>query len=180
MGITIGGIADYVGTFFATDAAAAGGAAAGAGAASGAAAGTAAGVAADTVVVTGTAAGAGAGTAAAVGGAAAAGGAAVAVDGQMMGKPLPSRSIATTISEASAVASGTSSLATLAAGPGRINVPPTPGVAQQDQDVQNVEQQTLRREQVAGGLQGTTGTPGGQAGAVLNPGTLSNRSVLGG
>jgi hypothetical protein len=92
-----------------------------------------------------------------------------------------SSGIATTISEAAAVASGASSLATLAAGPGRINVPPVPvNQMQTDITVQNAEQQQLARREAAGGLQSTVGTSGGQAGAILNPSTLSQRSVLGG
>ena len=113
---------------------------------------------------------------AAVGGGIAAGAApvAAAAGGVTLG------GIISTAGEVAAIAQGASSLYSLAQGPGRVSIPPTPGQVQVDQSVQNVEQQTLKREQAAGGLQGSTGTPGGQAGAVLNPGTVSNRSILGG
>lgn len=154
MGLTFSAIGDYVGSFFATDAAAA----------------TTTAAAADTAA---TATAATATTAAA--GTAAAGTAAAAV-----AAPAATASISTTIAEAAAVASGASALYSLAKGPGRLNVPPTPGVAQTDQTVANAEQESLRRREAAGGLQSSVGTPGGQAGSVLNPATLSNRSVLGG
>jgi hypothetical protein len=64
-------------------------------------------------------------------------------------------------------------------GPGRINIPPSP-TPQVDQSVANAQQQELAREQAAGGLQSTTGTSGGQQGAILNPSTTSSHSLLGG
>lgn len=83
-------------------------------------------------------------------------------------------------SGATSAASGLSALNTLAQGRGGINLPPQPGAVQNDQSVQNAEQASLKRAQIAGGLQSTTGTAGGQAGAVLNPSTLSTKSLLGG
>jgi hypothetical protein len=65
-----------------------------------------------------------------------------------------SLSASTLLSGASAAATGVSALSTLAAGSRGINVPPAP--------------------------QSTTGTAGGQAGAVLNPSTLSTKTLLGG
>jgi hypothetical protein len=85
-----------------------------------------------------------------------------------------------TASEVAAGAAGVSALHTMLQGRPCISIPPTPGLATQDQTVLNAQQQELAREQAAGGLQSTTGTPGGQAGAMLNPSTTSNRSILGG
>jgi hypothetical protein len=85
-----------------------------------------------------------------------------------------------TASEALAAATGASALYTMAQGPKGINVPPAPSFAAQDSQVQQVEQQTLSRQQIAGGLQSTVGTPGGQAGAILSPSTTSSRAILGG
>jgi hypothetical protein len=172
----LGEAAAYVGSFFVSDAAAAG---------AGTAAAEAGGL--ETVTVTagsaaGTAAGAGAGTAAAVGGAGAAAGAAAAASNTpkpTSAPPAQSKSIATTVAEASAVAEGASALTTLANGPGRINVPPSPSGVGSDQAVVDAEQKELQRRQAAGGLASTAGTPGGQAGAVLNPSTISNKSLLG-
>lgn len=56
-------------------------------------------------------------------------------------------------------------------------IPPTPFL-QQDQDAQQVEQQTLAREQQAHGLASTIGTPTG-AGSVLNPATSQQKTLLG-
>jgi hypothetical protein len=117
-------------------------------------------------------------TAAATAGAAATGvGGAVAAGGALT----TGAGIATTVSEAAAVASGASALATLANGPGRINIPPVPvNQPQTDQAVLNAQQQEIQREAAAGGLQSTVGTAGGQGGAILNPSTMSSRSILGG
>jgi hypothetical protein len=172
-------LVDYVGSFFVADAAtgataaaagsgaAAGGAAAGTGAAAGgavaggAAAGTAgsAAVAAGTTVATesgGAGLVAGTGTAAASGSGVTLGGAAAAV-------------------------TAASALYQLSQGGKGINVPPSPNTgASSDQSEVDAQQEQLKRQQAAGGLQSTTGTAGGQAGAVLNPSTLSNKSLLGG
>jgi hypothetical protein len=91
----------------------------------------------------------------------------------------PSFTIGTTISEATAVASAASSLKTLADGPGRVNVPPPAGSSQVDQTAVAADQAQKQRQMAAGGLQGTTGTPGGQQGAVLNPATMSRSTLLG-
>jgi hypothetical protein len=61
-----------------------------------------------------------------------------------------------------------------------VNVPPVPNQIGNDQQVEATEQQELARRQAAGGLQSTVGTGGGQAGAMLNPSTLSQKSLLGG
>jgi hypothetical protein len=56
-----------------------------------------------------------------------------------------------------------------------------PNQVNTDQQQQlETQQQQLQRQQTAGGLQGTLGTAGGQAGAILSPTTTSNRSILGG
>jgi hypothetical protein len=85
-----------------------------------------------------------------------------------------------TAPEAAAAASGASSIFTLAQSRKGLSIPPPPQTVQNDAQIQQVEQQTLAREQAAGGLQGSTGTPGGQAGAILASNTTSNRSILGG
>jgi hypothetical protein len=84
------------------------------------------------------------------------------------------------LSGASTAATGVSALATLARGAPNINVPPSPQFQTQDATVAQAGQQALQRAQAAGGLQSTTGTPGGQAGSVLNPTTLSSKTLLGG
>lgn len=138
-----------------------GAAAAGSGAAEGGAAAAAGGAAAG-----GAAAGAGAGAAA--GGTAAAGAGAAAAGGGV------------TLTGVAAATTAASALYQLSQGGRGINVPPSPQAAGTDESVQNAEQMQLKRAQAAGGLQSTTGTPGGQAGAMLNPTTLSQKSLLGG
>lgn len=86
----------------------------------------------------------------------------------------------TTISEASAVASGASALATLVNGPGNVSIPPSPYQPNVDQGALSAEEQERQRLAAAGGLQSTVGTGAGQAGAILNPSTMSQRSLLGG
>jgi hypothetical protein len=86
-----------------------------------------------------------------------------------------------TAGEVAAAATGASAIYSMSQqGRSGANVPPMPGQVQNDQQIQATEQQTLAREQAAGGLQSTTGTAGGQQGAVLSPATTSNRSILGG
>jgi hypothetical protein len=85
-----------------------------------------------------------------------------------------------TAGEAAAVATGASALYSMTQSRSGVNIPPAPGQIQNDQQIQAAEQQTLAREQAAGGLQSTTGTAGGQAGAMISPATTSNRSILGG
>lgn len=51
---------------------------------------------------------------------------------------------------------------------------------QADQQVLNAEQQNIARKASAGGLFGTTGTPGGEQGAILAPATMGQKSLLGG
>lgn len=85
-----------------------------------------------------------------------------------------------TYQEASAAATGVSALYTLAQSKHGISIPPAPRSVQNDSQVQLQEQQILQREQSAGGLDSTTGTAGGEQGAILGAGTTSNRSILGG
>jgi hypothetical protein len=85
-----------------------------------------------------------------------------------------------TAPELSAAATGASALYTLAQSRKGISIPPPPGTVQNDAQIQQVQQQTLQREQAAGGLNSTTGTSGGEQGAILSAGTTSNRSILGG
>lgn len=60
-------------------------------------------------------------------------------------------------------------------------MPPSPlqGVQQQDESVQKAEQDAQRRQSIAGGINSTVGTPGGQGGQVLNPGNMSSHTLLG-
>jgi len=171
---------------------------------------TAGAAAAEGVTVAGTALGGAstaATTAAVAGGAAAGAGAGMAAEGafgptQLTGNygppapaqpatppgqtapPAPGRmtSIMKTVAEATTAAAGASSLYQLATGAGRVQIPPMPmtAPAQVDQSVQAAEQQALQRRAAAGGLQSTIGTGAGQAGAVLNPATLSRGNILGG
>jgi hypothetical protein len=67
------------------------------------------------------------------------------------------------------------------AGPKKPNLPPSPfNPGQEDQQVHDAEQAQLKRQQEASGLASTVGTPGGQAGSVLNPTTLTQHTLLGG
>jgi len=63
-----------------------------------------------------------------------------------------------------------------------VNVPPIPNQIGNDQETVAAEQAALQRREAAGGLQSTTGTAGGQQGAILNPSpsTMSQKSLLGG
>ena len=60
-------------------------------------------------------------------------------------------------------------------------MPPSPvqTAQQQDQSQQNVEENLMRRQSIAGGLNSTVGTSGGQAGTMLNPSTLGQKTLLG-
>jgi len=86
-----------------------------------------------------------------------------------------------TVEQAATVAAGASAIYQLANQP-RIQIPPSPttGAGQIDQSVAAAEADAERRRATAGGLQSTIGTGAGQAGAVLNPGTLSQHALLGG
>jgi hypothetical protein len=84
-----------------------------------------------------------------------------------------------TVTQAATVAAGASSIYQLANQP-RIQIPPSPGIAQVDQSTAAAEADAERRRATAGGLQSTIGTGPGQAGAVLNPATLSQHGLLGG
>jgi hypothetical protein len=85
-----------------------------------------------------------------------------------------------TAGEVSAAASLSSSIYTLSQGAGKVNDPPAPNQLGSDATVADAQQQQLRRQQAAGGIDSTTGTSGGQAGAVLNPSSMSTHSLLGG
>lgn len=169
-------VSEYIGTFFATSGTAAAGTAAataGTTAAGTAAAGTAA---AGAAAAGETAVGA---TVAAAGGAGAIAGAAPLLPGIAAG--VGDLTAAQLAAYSATAATGVSALTTLARGAPSINIPPAPQMQLgADQAAQQAEQQSLQRAQAAGGLQSTTGTAGGQAGAILNPSTLSNRTLLGG
>jgi hypothetical protein len=149
-----------------------------------AAAGTAAAATLPEIAVTSTAIGAG--TAAAAGaaaGGAVAGGALAAANagGGAAAQPSTTSAVMRTVSQAATVAAGASAIYQLANQP-RIQIPPSPttGPGQIDQSVAAAEADAERRRASAGGLQSTIGTGAGQAGAVLNPGTLSQHGLLGG
>ena len=60
-------------------------------------------------------------------------------------------------------------------------IPPQPqmGAQQVDQSTQAAEEAAMRRESIAGGLSSTVGTPGGQAGELLNPQISGTKQLLG-
>lgn len=60
-------------------------------------------------------------------------------------------------------------------------MPPSPVMGQQQQDVstREAEENAQRRQSIAGGMNSTVGTSGGQAGAMLNPANLGNKTLLG-
>lgn len=62
-----------------------------------------------------------------------------------------------------------------------INIPPSPILRQAsvDEAVQQSGEQQRRRQEVAGGIQSTVGTAGGQAGSILNPTTMAQSTLLG-
>lgn len=78
---------------------------------------------------------------------------------------------------AAAVAVGSA----LTPGARRPGMPPSPVIpqAQVDQSAQEAENTSRRRQQLAGGLLSTVGTSGGEAGAILNPSTVSGAALLG-
>lgn len=158
-------LAPIVAYFGTAGAAAAGGTAA----AEGAAVGAGAAAAGETAVGT---------SIAAAGGAAAVAGAAPILPGIAAG--IGDVTAGALLTGASTAATGVSALATLARGAPSINVPPSPQFQGTDASVAQAGQQALQRAQAAGGLESTTGTPGGQAGSVLNPTTLSTKTLLGG
>lgn len=89
-------------------------------------------------------------------------------------------SIAATAAEAASIAAGASALYSMTQKP-KINTPPMPTTPQAtiDEQAQSAEQEAKKRA-ASGGLQSTTGTPGGQAGTMLNPATVSQHTLLGG
>ena len=60
-------------------------------------------------------------------------------------------------------------------------MPPNPVMGQQQQDEaeEQAQQNALRRQSIAGGINSTVGTSGGQAGQVLDPANMSGKSLLG-
>lgn len=80
---------------------------------------------------------------------------------------------------AGAVATGVATNAIM--GGKRPIMPPSPvqGAQQQDLSVQNAEADAQRRQSIAGGINSTVGTQGGQEGAMLNPGNMAGHSLLG-
>jgi len=59
--------------------------------------------------------------------------------------------------------------------------PPSPVLSQSgvDQGQQAAEQNALRRQSIAGGIDSSVGTAGGQAGQMLNPANMGAKSMLG-
>lgn len=164
----------YIASFFSTTGAAAGTAAAADAGAT--AAGTAAAAGTTAAASTAAAGTAAAGTAAA--GAAAAGTAAAGTAAAAAGSA-GILGTGVTASEIAAVSAATSSIYTLSQGAGKVNIAPPPSGLGNDQAVVNAQQDALRRQETAGGLDSTVGT-GSQAGAVLNPASLSSHTLLGG
>jgi hypothetical protein len=83
------------------------------------------------------------------------------------------------------VAAGAADVATLYAAGSALskkpNIPPSPVLpaAQVNEQVQQKENQERQRQAIAGGIQSTVGTPGGQAGQILNPANMANKTLLG-
>jgi len=86
-------------------------------------------------------------------------------------------SMAGTAAETAALGIGASSLL----GGKKPIMPPSPVLSQQKQDLsqQQVEENAMRRQSIAGGMNSTVGTIGGQAGSMLNPTTMSGKTLLG-
>lgn len=63
----------------------------------------------------------------------------------------------------------------------RPSMPPSPVMPQTslDQQEASAEQAAQRRQAIAGGLNSTVGTPGGQGGSMLDPSNMSGKSLLG-
>ena len=84
----------------------------------------------------------------------------------------------------SAVAAGTSAAVGVASAAGAFGrpkvAPPSPVLSQAsiDQGQQCAQENALRRQSIAGGLNSTVGT-GGEAGQMLNPANLGSKSLLG-
>jgi hypothetical protein len=55
---------------------------------------------------------------------------------------------------------------------------PLPSVQNQDESTQQAEENAMRRQSIAGGIESTIGTPGGQGG-MMNPGNLGGKTLLG-
>lgn len=91
-------------------------------------------------------------------------------------------SLATVGSALGAVSAGVGIAGTLGAfgrkGP---VLPPSPMMspATIDQTAEQAQQEALGRQRIAGGINSTVGTPGGQAGAVMNPASLGQKTLLG-
>lgn len=60
-------------------------------------------------------------------------------------------------------------------------MPPSPMISQAsvDQSAEEAQQQAKQRQAIAGGINSTVGTAGGQAGAILNPSTMGQKTLLG-
>jgi hypothetical protein len=60
-------------------------------------------------------------------------------------------------------------------------LPPSPVIpqAQQNEQIQNQALEAQKRASIAGGIESTVGTPGGQAGQMLDPANLGQRTLLG-
>jgi hypothetical protein len=83
--------------------------------------------------------------------------------------------VGATAVEAGAVYAGASSLSK------KPNMPPSPVIpqAQVDQQTQQAENMARQRQSVAGGINSTVGTSGGQSGQILNPQNMQGKSLLG-
>jgi len=62
-----------------------------------------------------------------------------------------------------------------------VPIPPSPVIPQPrvDEATADAENKSRLRQQIAGGIVSTEGTAGGGAGSMLNPGTMSGKSLLG-
>jgi hypothetical protein len=60
-------------------------------------------------------------------------------------------------------------------------MPPSPVIPESvvNTDVQGAQEAAQRRESIAGGIQSTVGTAGGNAGEQMNPATLGSHTLLG-
>ena len=69
----------------------------------------------------------------------------------------------------------------VASAPKAPRIPPSPVIPpeQVDQGAAAAEADARKRQQLAGGIASTVGTSGGEAGAVMNPATMSGHSLLG-
>ena len=90
-----------------------------------------------------------------------------------------------TVSAAGTAAEGLAGIAATSALQGALTkrpvIPPSPVMAQAqiDQSTEQAEQNAQRRQSIAGGINSTIGTSGGQAGQMLNPANMGGKTLLG-